>query len=70
MVPNYFISSRLPPVYYSLNGALGSLGVPPRAFLWAEPPSVGSTDPFRGVCIPDGVDVPLAVRLREMEKSN
>lgn len=44
-----------------------SPGVPPLDFLCNDPVAVGSTDPFLGVCIPDGVDVPLAVRLDRNE---
>lgn len=41
-----------------------SLGVAPLDFRCNDP--VGSTaDPLRGVCIPEGVEVPLAVRLDE-----
>ena len=43
---------------YSLNGARFSTGVVPLDCL-----DCGSTDPFLGVCIPDGVEDPLRLRL-------
>lgn len=50
--------------FYSRNGARFSLGVVPRELRSGRPgaalPGVcGSTEVRRGVCIPDGVDVPL-----------
>lgn len=55
------VSLLLPPPFYSLNGSRMSLGVAPLDFRCNDP--VCSTEPLRGVCIPDGVEVPLAVRL-------
>lgn len=43
---------------YSLNGARFSTGVVPLDCL-----DCGSTDPFLGVCMPDGVEDPLRLRL-------
>lgn len=56
---------RLSVFFYSLNGSRISPGVPLLDFLCSDPvaAAVGSTDAFRGVCIPDGVEAPLAVRL-------
>lgn len=48
---------------YNRNGARFSLGVVPRELRSGRPGAVpgvcGSTEVRRGVCIPDGVDVPL-----------
>lgn len=54
--------------FYSRNGARFSLGVVPRELRSGRPgaalPGVcGSTEVRRGVCIPDGVDVPLVFLL-------
>lgn len=51
---------------YSRNGARFSMGVVPRELRSgrdAVPGVCGSTDVRRGVCIPDGVDVPLVFLL-------
>lgn len=46
---------------YSLNGArFWSTGVVPLDDRLSD---CGSTEPLRGVCIPDGVDAPLKFRL-------
>lgn len=52
---------------YNRNGARFSLGVVPRELRSGRPGAVpgvcGSTEVRRGVCIPDGVDVPLVFLL-------
>lgn len=53
--------------YYNRKGARFSLGVVPRELRSGRPGAVpgvcGSTEVRRGVCIPDGVDVPLVFLL-------
>ena len=48
---------------YSLKGSRFSTGVVPREVLRIVELNVGSADDLRGVCMPDGVDVPLTVLL-------
>lgn len=50
---------------YSLNGSRLSNGVVPR-----DERDCGSTLPFRGVCMPDGVLDPLRFRLVEKSSEN
>jgi len=47
-------------LFYNLNGAFLSIGVVPRDVDADVRSVVGSTEPLRGVCMPDGVDWPLS----------
>lgn len=50
-------------VIYSRNGSRVPLGVVPRLPLRSDVGTTGSADGFRGVLMPDGVELPLTFRL-------
>jgi len=56
-------SSAITVASYSRNGSRFSVGVVPREVRLIVELNVGSAELFRGVCIPEGVELPLMFRL-------
>lgn len=56
-------SSAITAASYSRNGSRFSVGVVPREVRLIVELNVGSAELFRGVCIPEGVELPLMFRL-------